>query len=189
VEVLNRRRAGGSGRGRTASSPRTPLLEHERFPRFGIGESLLPQSMEYLEESGMLAAVGYWANMKSLREPGCALLGNAGEFLEPIFSSGDTLAFKSATLAVAALKFVGETVDWQAEFAALLKRGVDTFRTFVEFWYRGGFQRIIFHADPPPRVGRMISTVLAGYAWDTTNPYVRDAARRLAALEQLCCGR
>ena len=67
--------------------------------------------------------------------------------------------------------------------------GVDTFRAFVESWYRCGFQRIIFHADPPPLVRRMISAVLAGYAWDATNPYVRDAARRLAALEQLCCDR
>jgi flavin-dependent dehydrogenase len=135
--------------------------------------------------------IGYSANVKSLWGRGFALLGNAGEFLDPIFSSGVTIAFKSASLAAAALdrQFGGEIVDWQAEFAAPLKRGVDTFRAFVESWYRGGFQRIIFHADPPPLVRRMISAVLAGYAWDTTNPYVRDAARRLAALEQLCCGR
>lgn len=134
--------------------------------------------------------IGYSANVKSLWGPGFALLGNAGEFLDPIFSSGVTIAFKSASLAAAALdrQFGGETVDWQAEYAAPLQRGVDTFRAFVESWYRGGFQQIIFHADPPSLVRRMISAVLAGYAWDTTNPYVRDAARRLAALEQLCCG-
>ena len=72
------------------------------------------------------------------------------------------------------------------EFAAPLKRGVDTFRAFVESWYRGGFQRIIFHAHPPPDIRRMISAILAGYAWDQTNPYVRDTQRRLAALEELC---
>src|SRR4029453_17997800 len=33
------------------------VLEREQFPRFSIGESLLPQSMEYLEQSGMLRAV------------------------------------------------------------------------------------------------------------------------------------
>ena len=33
------------------------VLEREQFPRFSIGESLLPQSMEYLEQAGMLAAV------------------------------------------------------------------------------------------------------------------------------------
>ena len=33
------------------------VLEREQFPRFSIGESLLPQSMEYLEQGGMLRAV------------------------------------------------------------------------------------------------------------------------------------
>ncbi|MCX7217686.1 MAG: NAD(P)/FAD-dependent oxidoreductase, partial [Burkholderiales bacterium] len=33
------------------------VLEREEFPRFSIGESLLPQSMEYLEQAGMLRAV------------------------------------------------------------------------------------------------------------------------------------
>ena len=133
--------------------------------------------------------VGYAANVKSLCGPGYALLGNAGEFLDPIFSSGVTIAFKSASLAVTALRrqFAGETVDWHDEFAAPLKRGVDTFRAFVESWYRGGFQRIIFRADPPAELRAMISAVLAGYAWDQANPYVHDTTRRLVALEELCC--
>jgi flavin-dependent dehydrogenase len=132
--------------------------------------------------------IGYSANVKSLFGPGYALLGNAGEFLDPIFSSGVTIAFKSASLAAAALKrqFAGEAVDWNAAFALPLKRGVDTFRAFVESWYRGGFQRIIFFAKPPADVRRMISAILAGYAWDETNPYVHDTERRLAALEELC---
>ncbi|MEX0806874.1 MAG: FAD-dependent monooxygenase, partial [Candidatus Binatia bacterium] len=33
------------------------VLEREQFPRFSVGESLLPQSMEYLEQAGMLRAV------------------------------------------------------------------------------------------------------------------------------------
>jgi flavin-dependent dehydrogenase len=131
---------------------------------------------------------GYAANVKSLWGPGYALLGNAGEFLDPIFSSGVTIAFKSASLAAAALgrQFASETVDWDAEFAAPLKRGIDTFRAFVESWYRGSFQRIVFHADPPAELRAMISAILAGYAWDQTNPFVRDTKRRLAALEELC---
>ena len=36
---------------------RVLVLEREQFPRFSIGESLLPQSMEYLEQAGMLGAV------------------------------------------------------------------------------------------------------------------------------------
>src|ERR1700722_132052 len=33
------------------------VLERETFPRFSIGESLLPQSMEFIEQAGMLRAV------------------------------------------------------------------------------------------------------------------------------------
>jgi flavin-dependent dehydrogenase len=132
--------------------------------------------------------VGYSANVNSLWGKGYALLGNAGEFLDPVFSSGVTIAFKSASLAAAALqrKFAGERVDWQTEYAVPLKKGVDTFRAFVESWYAGGFQRIIFHENQQPEIRRMISSILAGYAWDQTNPYVRETKRHLATLEELC---
>lgn len=132
--------------------------------------------------------VGYSADVKSLWGKGYALLGNAGEFLDPIFSSGVTIAFKSASLAAAILQrqLAGEPVDWRSEYAAPLKIGVDTFRAFVESWYSGGFQRIVFQAHPRPEIRRMLCAILAGYAWDQTNPYVREPKRRLAVLEELC---
>ena len=132
--------------------------------------------------------VGYSANVDKLWGQGYALLGNAGEFLDPVFSSGVTIAFKSASLAAAALarQFAGETVDWQADFGAPLRKGVDTFRAFVESWYAGGFQQIIFHEDQQPEIRRMIASILAGYAWDQANPYVKETTRRLAALEAMC---
>ncbi|PRC95148.1 NAD(P)/FAD-dependent oxidoreductase [Solimicrobium silvestre] len=132
--------------------------------------------------------VGYSANVASLSGKGYALLGNAGEFLDPVFSSGVTIAFKSASLAAALLQrqFAGEEVDWQAEYGIPLKKGVDTFRAFVESWYAGGFQQIIFHEEHQPEIRRMIASILAGYAWDLTNPMVKETARRLAALEALC---
>jgi len=130
---------------------------------------------------------GYAANVKSLWGRNFALLGNAGEFLDPVFSSGVTIAVKSASLAAAAIEreFAGEAVDWQADYGAPLKAGVDTFRAFVESWYRGGFQDVIFHQDQSPDVRRMISAILAGYAWDSDNPYVARPGR-LHTLEQLC---
>jgi flavin-dependent dehydrogenase len=133
--------------------------------------------------------VGYSANVTSLCGPGYALLGNAGEFLDPVFSSGVTIAFKSAQLATDCLarQYAGENVDWQADFAMPLRYGVKTFRRFVEAWYAGGFQRIIFHQNQQPDVRRMVCSILAGYAWDENNPYVNDPdGRRLRTLEELC---
>jgi len=132
--------------------------------------------------------VGYSANVKSLWGDGYALLGNAGEFLDPVFSSGVTIAVKSASLAAAVLQrqFAGIAVDWQKEYAIPLKKGVDTFRTFVDSWYSGGFQKVIFYEQQQPEIRRMIAAILAGYAWDDSNPYVKESKRRLSTLEEIC---
>ena len=55
----------------------------------------------------------------------------APRLLEPVFSSGVTIAVKSADLAITAIlrERAGETVDWEAEYAKPLRAGVDTFRT------------------------------------------------------------
>jgi flavin-dependent dehydrogenase len=131
---------------------------------------------------------GYSANVDRLHGPGYALLGNAGEFLDPVFSSGVTIALRSAHLAVEALdrQLGGEQVDWQTAFDEPLRRGIDTFRAFVERWYSGRLQDIIFYPDQSASVRKMITSVLAGYAWDQDNPFVADAARRLDTLWELC---
>jgi len=134
--------------------------------------------------------VGYSANVEALWGNHYALLGNAGEFLDPVFSSGVTIAFKSASLASACLRrqFAGEQVDWQADYDQPLRKGVDTFRAFVDAWYSGSFQKIIFFAHASTTVRGMLSSILAGYAWDQNNPYVAEPQRRLAVLEELCSG-
>lgn len=134
------------------------------------------------------AITGYSANVKSLYGKGYALLGNAGEFLDPVFSSGVTIAMKSASLAAAILdrQFKGEIVDWQTEYALPLQRGVNTFRVFVDAWYDGRFQDVIFHQKQLPEIKAMISSILAGYAWDEANPYVSNARSRLDTLVELC---
>jgi flavin-dependent dehydrogenase len=132
--------------------------------------------------------VGYSANVKSLHGKGYALLGNAGEFLDPVFSSGVTIAMKSASLAAEVLdrQFKGETVDWNTDYALPLQSGVNTFRVFVDAWYDGRFQDVIFHARQQPEVKAMICSILAGYAWDEANPYVKNARNRLNTLVELC---
>ncbi|MHC8337157.1 NAD(P)/FAD-dependent oxidoreductase [Pseudomonas sp. HLT2-19-2] len=131
---------------------------------------------------------GYSANVKTLHGPGFALLGNAAEFLDPVFSSGVTIAMRSASMAAGVLhrQLQGERVDWQTEFALPLKRGVDTFRCYVEGWYAGTFQDVIYHVGGSADIRRMISSILAGYAWDERNPFVAEPKRRLRMLSELC---
>jgi flavin-dependent dehydrogenase len=131
---------------------------------------------------------GYSASVSTLHGRGFALLGNAAEFLDPVFSSGVTIAMRSASMAAAVLhrQLVGDRVDWDGEFSRPLLRGVDTFRAYVEAWYDGRFQDVVFYRNPETRIRAMICSVLAGYAWDERNPFVADAEHRLAQVARLC---
>lgn len=133
---------------------------------------------------------GYAANVKSLFGERFALLGNAGEFLDPVFSSGVTIASKSADLASSLLirRHNGEEVDWQTEYSDELRRGIDTFRAFVSGWYDGSLQDIIFYTKGAAHIKEKICSVLAGYAWDHANPYTEKTERRLKTLAELCRG-
>ncbi len=132
----------------------------------------------------------YSANVSTLHGRHFALLGNAAEFLDPVFSSGVTIALHSARLAVNVLhrQWQGENIDWARDYADPLMVGVNAFRTYVEGWYDGSFQDVIYadehrvNAD----IRRKISAILAGYAWDESNPYVCKSQRRLAALSEVC---
>lgn len=130
---------------------------------------------------------GYSSDVTSLYGERFAILGNAGEFLDPVFSSGVTIALKSATLAVQTVdkELRGLSPDWGEEYATPLKLGVNTFRAFVEGWYDGRLQDVIFAKGKNDQIKAMISSILAGYAWDTDNPYVKDPSR-LTALAELC---
>lgn len=136
---------------------------------------------------------GYSAGVKRLYGNGFALLGNAGGFLDPVFSSGVTLAMKSAGLAADVLdrQFQDEPADWGTDFAEPLQQGVATFRAFVNAWYDGGFQDVVFYpllkqSEQKNDIKRMICSILAGYVWDENNPYVSNPGLRLKTLIELC---
>jgi flavin-dependent dehydrogenase len=134
------------------------------------------------------ALQGYSANVTQLCGDRFALLGNAGEFLDPVFSSGVTIAMYSSSLAANLLnkQLSGEEVNWQADYAENLKSGVDVFKHFVMSWYDTDLQNVIFFQKEDNDVKSMICSILAGYAWDNKNPYVNKTERRLAALVDIC---
>jgi flavin-dependent dehydrogenase len=127
---------------------------------------------------------GFACSVKTLFGPRFALAGNATEFLDPIFSSGVTLAMESGLRAaqVAARQLRGESVDWQTEYADHVMQGVNTFRAYVTAWYDDRFPTILFAAQRNPGVMSQICSVLAGYVWNRSNPYVSQAERALKAL-------
>jgi 2-polyprenyl-6-methoxyphenol hydroxylase-like FAD-dependent oxidoreductase len=130
---------------------------------------------------------GYSCAVKKLFGPRFALAGNATEFLDPVFSSGVTLALESAHRAAKVLTrhLRGEDIDWQVEYADYVMRGINTFRSYVTAWYNSNLQHIFFASQRNPAIMKQICSVLAGYVWDTSNPYVTQPERALPLLSKI----
>ena len=118
---------------------------------------------------------------------GYVLTGNVTEFLDPIFSSGVTLATVSAQRAAHLVikQLEGKVVDWEEEFTKPTMIGVNAFRTYVMAWYDGSLQKIFFNSTRIPDVVEQICSVLAGYVWDTNNPFVKDAEANVRRLVRM----
>ncbi|MES2730777.1 MAG: NAD(P)/FAD-dependent oxidoreductase [Bacteroidota bacterium] len=118
---------------------------------------------------------------------GYVLTGNVTEFLDPIFSSGVTLATVSGCLAakLVSRKLKGESIDWEKEFMEPTMQGVNTFRSYVMGWYDGTLQDIFFARNPSEEIRQQICSVLAGYVWDLDNPFVKKHDRVLGALAKV----
>lgn len=118
---------------------------------------------------------------------GFVLTGNVTEFLDPVFSSGVTLAVTSSRMAadLVVSQLNGEKVDWQKEYMDVMMMGVDTFRTYVMAWYDGRLQKIFFNDYRPADVVNKICSVLAGYVWDEKNEYVKDSENQVNRLVRL----
>jgi hypothetical protein len=69
-------------------------------------------------------------------------------------------------------KLKGETVDWETQYMEICRKGVNVFRTFVMGWYNQDLHAIFFAKEKNATMRKQISSVLAGYVWDETNPFV-----------------
>jgi flavin-dependent dehydrogenase len=118
---------------------------------------------------------------------GFVLTGNVTEFLDPIFSSGVTLATVSSQTAAHLVirRLNGETVDWEKEYTATMMQGINTFRSYVMAWYEGTLDTIFFAKKQNLTIKNMICSVLAGYVWDMNNPYVKEHDTALTKLARL----
>lgn len=131
--------------------------------------------------------LNYAVSVKQLFGEGYALCGNSTEFLDPIFSSGVTFAissgFKSADLVVKQLN--GETVDWMNDYEVVMKKGIDVFRSYVNAWYDGTLAQIFFSKEEKEEFMQQICSVLAGYVWDESNPFVKKHKTILPTLAKV----
>jgi hypothetical protein len=52
-------------------------------------------------------------------------------------------------------------------------------------WYDGTLETIFFSNNPDPVVKSQICSVLAGYVWDQSNPFVRSHEKAIKGLAKL----
>ncbi len=132
-------------------------------------------SARKINEVGFIG--GYSANVKTMFGKNFVLVGNATEFLDPVFSSGVTLALESGAKATDLLikELQGETIDWEKQYADYMMLGINVFREYVEAWYDGRLQDILFSKiETADKVDRKIVSVLSGYVWDESNMFVHS---------------
>lgn len=135
-----------------------------------------------VNEVGSLS--GYSAAVKKLSGNHFVLVGNASEFLDPVFSSGVTLALESGALAadLTLKELQGNAVDWQTEYEDYMMRGINVFREFVESWYDGRLQTIFFTEEKDEKIKQAITSVLSGYVWNEKNFFVKNPGQAVSTL-------
>jgi flavin-dependent dehydrogenase len=107
------------------------------------------------------------------------LAGDAGSFLDPVFSTGVAIALESGLEAAQAVADGLRTGDLSARqfrrFERRQRRRYLSFRRFVLGFYTPEFRDLFFNEEPPQRMFRSLVTVFAGY-WHpslTTRTWVR----------------
>lgn len=130
---------------------------------------------------------GYSISTKQLYGDGYILVGNATEFLDPVFSSGVTFAMESGAKAgkLVGQFLKGENVNWQKDYTEYMMQGINTFRTYVSTWYTGELHDIFFSDNQDPEIKKQICSVLAGYVWDLDNPFVKKHEQAVKSLHKV----
>jgi len=94
------------------------------------------------------------------------LAGDAGSFLDPVFSTGVSIAMESGIEAATELHRALARNDFSASsFAAFSRRQrkrFETFRRFVVGFYTPQFRDVFFSPEPPKLIFRSVATMLAG---------------------------
>jgi flavin-dependent dehydrogenase len=94
------------------------------------------------------------------------LVGDAGSFLDPVFSSGVAIAMESALEGAQAIDAALAGGDLSARafrtFDTRQRARYQAFRRFVVGFYSTAFRDLFFGPNPPRRVFRAVVTVLAG---------------------------
>jgi flavin-dependent dehydrogenase len=113
---------------------------------------------------GALADFSY--RIDQLAGDGWLFVGDAGGFLDPLFSTGAHLAIKGADLAARAIdEALGKGDVSRAAFSGYetaVRYAVDLFLGVVQGFYAGEFRETLFEQNQRPTMRKLITSILSG---------------------------
>jgi len=130
------------------------------------------------------AAADYSYRVTESFGDGFVMIGDAGGFVDPLFSSGAHIAMRGAASAAErideALRAGDVSAPRFAEWAAEVKLGTDTFVDAVQAFYAGGLVRYLFAEKKHTFLRRSITSLLAGDVYSRDARWIKDVRARLA---------
>jgi hypothetical protein len=82
--------------------------------------------------------------------------------LDPVFSSGVTLALESSSRVASLIidELNGKEVDWQKDYEDYMMMGINVFREFVYAWYSGKLRKIFYAKNKSKQIKQSIASIL-----------------------------
>jgi flavin-dependent dehydrogenase len=125
----------------------------------------------------------YSYGMRQITGDSMILIGDAARFVDPIFSSGVSVAMNSARLAAKDIIAAHASGDFRAEsfenYAGTLRRGVQIWYDFISMYYRLNVLFTAFIHDPAYRMD--VIRMLQGDVYDTEEPGALKAMKEYVA--------
>jgi flavin-dependent dehydrogenase len=133
------------------------------------------------------AAADFSFRVAAMQGDGWLAVGDAGGFLDPLFSTGAHLAMVGALHAARAIDETLATGEPErARFEAWERRmraGADLFLGAVQAFYAGDLTDYLFAEPQHPFLRRAITSLLAGDVFDRPPPWRRELATRFPVQE------
>jgi FADH2 O2-dependent halogenase len=117
--------------------------------------------------------------MKEITGDRFVLIGDAGRFVDPIFSTGVSIALNSARFASRDIINAAKTGDYRKQsfqtFESTIRRGVKNWYDFITMYYRLNVMFTAFIIDPRYRLD--VLKLLQGDVYDEDQPAVIQKMR------------
>lgn len=144
-----------------------------------------PGLYEKLRQTKMLrplrAEGDYSYSMRQVCGDRFVLVGDAARFVDPIFSSGVSIALATGRFAAMDILEAARSGDFGADnfkgYEARMRRGCETWYEFISMYYRLNVLFTYFVNKPQYRID--VLRLLAGDVWDGRRPPVLDRMRQI----------